>query len=509
MAGNRKARSLACWLSCALLAGLATAQSAEDFAGEWMGSFGPLRLEARGETLSGSSGWDGGTKLSGAVEDGTAALEWKSADAAGTVRFVRWSKAEILSGSYTSKQGGEGRWGAYRKRAQKLVPEPGEVREGQTTSGLRSYLRVPKRYVPAKMKDAILIFHGSNMSARAYVDTLVGAFPALAEDFVIVGLDGEQIAAGEKDGDFVFNYSYVNFAGPEVGPLFAQNQSPALVAAALQELTQDLGIERWFVGGHSQGGFLTYAVALFYPQLVAGAFPVSGNLLVQCEPDAFRDAQLIAAQRALPFAIVHGENDGIVEFSAATYSLDRFDDGGFPAVRLFADPHAAHMFARLPIEPAVRWLAAQSSPDPQVLAELAKAELQAERPRTASAAALRAQALKAKGAALAASQSVLKQLEKLAASEQKTLKKAMQVNADGSWVDAFLSYRSRFALLPSSKALLERHAELRKAQEKQGEKLFYAARGAGSDAQRKELQQQLLRTCYATKWYPLVRSWQK
>jgi predicted esterase len=492
-----------------LLAGLAPAQTSADFAGEWMGSFGPLRLKAEGEKLSGSSGWEEETKLSGAVEDGVAALEWKSSDAAGTVRFERWSKAEILSGSYTSKQGGKGTWGAYRKRAQKLVAKPGEVSEGQTASGLRSYLRVPKSYARAKPKDAILILHGSNMSARAYVDTLVGAFPKLAEDFVIVGLDGEQIAVGEKDGDFAFNYTYVNFSGPGVGPLFAQNQSPALVAAALQELTKDLGIERWFVGGHSQGGFLTYAVALFYPQLVAGAFPVSGNLLVQCEPDYFSDAKQMAAQRALPFAIVHGENDGIVEFSAATYSLDRFEDGGFPAVRLFADPHAAHMFARLPIEPAVSWLAAQSSADPQVLAELAQAELEGERPRTAAAAALRAQALKAKGAALASAQAVLKQLEKQAAAEQKALKKSMQANADGAWADAFLAYRSRHALLPSSKGLLERYAELRKAQEKQGDELFYAARNAGDDAQRKELHQQLLRTCYATKWYPLVRSWQK
>ncbi|MBL8900581.1 MAG: hypothetical protein JNM84_23320 [Planctomycetes bacterium] len=496
-------------LVCSFLVVCARAQKAEDYAGEWMGSFGPLRLEAQGEKLSGTSGWDAETKLSGKVEGGVAALEWKSSDAAGTVRFERWSKAEILSGSYSSKQGSEGRWGAYRKRAQKLVPKAGEVSEGQTLSGMRSYLRVPKRYAPAKAKDAILIFHGSNMSARAYVDTLVAAFPELAEDFVIVGLDGEQIAAGEKDSDFVFNYTYVNFSGPGVGPVFAQNQSPALVAAALQEIGQDLGIERWFVGGHSQGGFLTYAVALFYPQLVAGAFPVSGNLLVQCEPDAFRDAKLRSAQRALPFAIVHGENDGIVEFSAATYSLDRFEDGGFPAVRLFSDPRAAHMFARLPIEPAVRWLAAQSSSDPQVLAELAKAELEGEQPRSASAAALRAQALKAKGAPLAAAQAVLKQLEKQAAAEQKTLKKAMQANADGAWADGFLTYRSRYALLPSSKGLLDRYAELRKDQESKGDELFYAARNAGGDAQRKELHQQLLRTCYATKWYALVRSWQK
>jgi predicted esterase len=489
------------------LAGGAAAQTAQDFAGEWMGSFGPFRLVEQGGKLSGTSGWDDATKLSGKVEAGVAVLEWKSADSAGTVRFERWSKSEMLSGRTTSSQGGDGAWGAYRKRAEKVRPKRGEVSEGQTVSGLRSYLRVPKRYEPAKQKDAILIFHGSNMSARAYVDTLVGAFPELAEDFVIVGLDGEQIVAPKKDGDFVFNYTYVNFSGPQVGPAWARNQSPALVAAALEELTEDLGIERWFVGGHSQGGFLTYAVTLFYPELVAGAFPVSGNLLVQCEPDSFSDAKLVAAQRELPFAIVHGENDGIVEFSAATYSLDRFLDCGFPAVRLFSDPHAAHMFARLPIEPAVRWLAAQSSEDPQVLADLAKAELAAERPRTASAAALRAVARKAKGGALSGAQAVLKQLEKQVAAEQKSLQKKMQANADGSWIDEFLAFRSRFALLPGAAGLLDRHARLRAAQQKKGDELFYAARNEGDAAKRKALHEELVRTCYATKWYPLVRSW--
>lgn len=496
------------WCGVALLACVGV-QEPRDFEGEWMGSFGPLRLELRGERLEGTSGWDASTKLAGAVKGGVAELEWTSSSGSGRVRFERWTKEEILSGSTRTAQGEEGRWGAYRRRAQKPEAQRGELSEGQTEAGLRSYLRVPKRYDPAKHRDAILILHGSNMSARAYVDTLVAAFPALAEDHVIVGLDGEQIAVGTKDGSLAFNYSYVNFSGPGVGPAWVQNQSPALVAASLEELTQDLGIARWFVGGHSQGGFLTYAVALFYPQLVAGAFPVSGNLLVQCEPDAFSDAKLRAAQRELPFAIVHGENDGIVEFSAATYTLERFEDGGFPAVRLFSDPHAAHMFARLPIEPAVRWLAAQSSSDPQVLAGLAKAELDEGRPRTASAAALRALARKAKGGALASAQAVLKQLEKQAAPEQKTLKKALAADADGSWADAFLAYRSRYALLPSSKSLLERHAELRAGQRAKGDELFHAARNERDAARRKALHSELLRTCYATKWYPLVRSWQK
>ena len=120
-------------------------------------------------------------------------------------------------------------------------------------------------------------------------------------------------------------------------------------------------------GGHSQGGFLTYSLLMNSPTLIAGAFPISCGVIFQCEPEAYSDEPLRKAQRSVPLAIVHGRNDPLVDFDGGRYAATLFGESGWPALHFFTSDTAGHMFARLPVGEAIRWLESLASDDPDVL----------------------------------------------------------------------------------------------------------------------------------------------
>ena len=117
-------------------------------------------------------------------------------------------------------------------------------------------------------------------------------------------------------------------------------------------------------------------------------------MIFQCEPSAYADEALKAAQRAVPLAIVHGKTDPLVPFDGGAYAAGLFLDAGWPAFRLFADDDAGHMFARLPVGPAIRWLEAMASDDPRALLDFAERRWKESGRRDAIAAVRRAKDLK-------------------------------------------------------------------------------------------------------------------
>src|SRR5205814_10697226 len=101
---------------------------------------------------------------------------------------------------------------------------------------------------------------------------------------------------------------------------------PALVAEALDDLRETYPISRYFVGGHSQGGFLTYSLLMNFPEKIAGAFPISAGVIFQCEPSAYADEKVRAAQRTVPLAIIHSKQDQVVEFNSGEYAATIFGE---------------------------------------------------------------------------------------------------------------------------------------------------------------------------------------
>src|SRR5439155_11700977 len=190
---------------------------------------------------------------------------------------------------------------------------------------------------------------------------------------------------------------YINYMGKSTLKGFpgTDHESPALVSEAMTELLDIYPIKHYFVGGHSQGGFLTYKLLMDFPELMAGAFPISSGVMFQCEPNAFADEKLRVEQRKVPLAIIHSKSDPLVAFSMSEYAATIFGEANWPALRFFADNSGAgHMFARLPVRDAIRWLETQTSNDAAKLLAFAEESSKAKRYRDVIAALNRARPLK-------------------------------------------------------------------------------------------------------------------
>jgi len=468
-----------------------------------------MKLTQTGITVKGTYGFDDEFSIEGKVKGDRLEFSYKEPRGSGEGVFTLWEDGDTFTGTFTPKGASDERfWGAYRLRAVAPAPKPGEVVTGQSRSGLNLHVRVPKDFDPQRRYPAIAFLHGSNMTARAYVDTIAATWPKLAEEFLIVGIDGERLSPASRDGVRAFNYTYVEFSGPGVGPAWRCRQSPALVADALEELRGVLPVEHWLVGGHSQGGFLTWAMAMFYPKLIRGAFPMSCNLLVQCDPDFsfFDDPDIREAQRRVALAPIHGENDNVVEFSAGLHCYEQMQDGGFPALHFFT-AKCGHEFAFLPVEDAVRWLETMASDDAARLVDLAESRLKAKEYRDATAAVLRAREAGAKGDVAKRTDAVEASVDGAAGKDAAKLLEVIRKGKDNRWVDDFWVFRERFAFTPAAREVMRAYGRLEEKHGKLAEELFWGARNERDDTKRRAMYERLLDEAYASKYWKLVSRW--
>ncbi|MEQ8765399.1 MAG: hypothetical protein RL885_15805 [Planctomycetota bacterium] len=478
------------------------------FTGRWSGSFGPMRLEQKGDRVQGTYGFDDEFTLEGSVKGNRLEFTYREPNVTGKGWFEMWEDSDTFAGEFQADgQSRSQTWSAYRIQHRLAKPVPGEMTEGQSTSYLNYHLRVPKGFDGRRTYPAIAFFHGSNMSSRGYVATIARNWPKLAEDYILIGFDGERLSSAARPDARAYNATYVNFSGHEKWHKWAYRQTPALAAEALDELREALPIEHYFIGGHSQGGFLTFAIAMFYPEKIAGAFPMSGNLLVQCEPDNFEDGKERAAQRRIPIAIVHGQRDTVVDFSSAQYCYERFQDGGFPMLQLFAPKNVAHVFDHLPVEDAVRWLEKMSATDPEELVSFAQERERAGEYRDALAALQRARDAGAEGGVKRALDGMEEDIDEKAKPIAEKVLAAMKDDPSGDWAADFWELRRQFALAPSAQSCLATYDKIREKQADAADKLFNAARNEKDDGARQAKYKELLAKYPASKWIPLVQRW--
>jgi predicted esterase len=384
---------------------------------------------------------------------------------------------------------------------------PGVVTDGVFRNGLTYHVRAPGAFDASRTWPCVVILHGSNMNARAYVETIAQAWPSLAEECLLVGIDGEQRSPASTADSPAFNYTYVNYVGKSRyrGYPGTDRESPALVAEVLADLRGTMPVNAVYVGGHSQGAFLTYAILMNFPGLIDGAFPVSGGLIFQCEPSAYEDDALRAQQRKVPLAIVHGTSDPVVSFGMGRYARECFEDAGFPALRLFTDDAAGHRFAMLPVESAVRWLRAMSSRDPDALARFARERLEAGEYRDASAALARLRASAPEHGAVTPLDNAL---GAAATPGRDRLLGAIRANTDAGWVPEFLEYRAKFEGVPAATPVFEAYAQLRAIHQLQAEKVFEKAQEAfrnGDQDQGYAQYRKIAERYYASAFSRLVR----
>ena len=435
--------------------------------GLWLTDLGLMELEQRKGKVTGRFALRGGSEIEGKIAGRELKFKYQAFQS-GKGWFDAAADGKTFAGA--AADNGADRWFGWQgRRADEFVRhaklEAGKIVDGSTTGLLTYSVRAPKGFKPddGKKWPAIVILHGSNMNGKAYVSTIASAWPEVADDYLVIGLNGER--PSDKGDDPRFNYTYVNYMGRSTYQGFpgTDRESPALVAEALDDLRGAYPIERYFVGGHSQGGYLTYSLLMNFPDKIAGAFPISAGVIMQCEPTVFDDAPLREAQRAVPLAIVHGKQDPVVDFSSGQYAATIFGEAGWPAFRFVADDSpAGHRFALLPVGETIRWLEAQSSDDPGKLIDFAEKRFKARGYRDAAAALARARKLAADEAVTKRLDRLAKQLDAKAKPGAAKLLPKIKARADGkTWIDDFLTYRDDFEFAPAAHEAMEAFAALR------------------------------------------------
>jgi predicted esterase len=486
-----------------------------NFAGSWLTDLGLMELSQQGDRVEGHYALRGTSRLEGTAKGRH--LEFRvQAFRKGPGWFDLDDRGMLLAGA----GGTDGIFGWYGWKGRKAPEFPrhsplvaGKIVEGSTTGLLTYCARAPESFRPGDPRKwpAIVILHGSNMNAKDYVATIAAAWPDLARDFLILGINGELPSSLDRDRP-TFNYTYINFTGRSTFGGFpgTDRESPALVREALEELRGVYPIRSYLVGGHSQGGFLTYSLLMNSPELVAGAFPISAGLIFQCEPSAYRDEPIRSAQRAVPLAIVHGRNDPLVGFDGASYAHGLFLDAGWPAVRLFDDTAAGHMFARLPVDRAIRWLETMASEDPARLLDLAERRIGEHAYRDAIAAVRRARTSTLDAPAKGRLAKLLAAIDAEASPRAATFLRAIRANKDGTWIDDFLAYREQFQLAEPAAEVMAAFESLRSTQRAPAEALLGEARGLFQQGRRDDARKRLeeiVKRYYASPSYRPARTW--
>ena len=355
-----------------------------------------------------------------------------------------------------------------------------QIMDASSASGMTYHVRVPESYSHASGAPAIVLLHGSNANSADYVKGVAQRWPKLAADYVLIGINGEWPAQKNPDGRPAYNYTYVSFVGKSKYKGFpgTDRESPALVAEALGEIREQLKLAKVFVTGHSQGGFLAYSCLMNYPDVFAGAMPISAGLIFQCEPTAYEDAEVRRQQRTRPVAIVHGDKDALVRVSMARSAHESFLGDGFPMLRLLVAKGAGHAFVSLPFEEGIRWMESMAADDPRALLASAQRAFAGREYRDAAAYLQRATELDTKNAHATAAKALRQKIEQLAAKPAKALEEELRRNSDGGWVADFDAFRRDFEFTDAAKGVMAEYAKLRAAHEPAAEKLWGEARKA-------------------------------
>ena len=449
------------------------------FDGLWLTTQGLMELEQAGDKVKGQYARYGPVKLEGTITGRRLDFRyiWLRN---GKGWFDLGKDGKTLEGAAVDD--GTDFWyereAAGRRSSAGTPPlEAGKIVNGSTRNLLTYSVRAPEGYKDGDPKrwPTIVILHGSNMNGKAYVSSIAAAWPDIARDYLILGINGEVPSdLGEEPR---FNFSYVNYMGRSTYGGFpgTDRESPGLIGEALDELRKVYPVGRYFVGGHSQGGWLTYSILMNFPEKIAGAFPISCGVMFQCEPDAYKDEALRAAQRLVPLAIVHARNDPVQDFGMSRYAAGVFGDHGWPGLRLFASETAAHMFMRLPVGEAIRWLEAMASDDPEVLVAFAEKQAGAGRSRDAIAALRNLKGLKQADAVKQRADRLRASIDARAKAKADEFLPRIKANADGSWIDDFLAFRDEFEFADGARAAMDAFEALRKQQEPAAQRAFQEA----------------------------------
>ena len=476
-----------------------------DFSGHWLTSWGPLQIEQTGQQITGTYGADGRASITGKVTGRRMLVDWKRLRWKGTAWLEQTADGSRLFGMNPDNDASS--WLGVRVSDYKhhITPLPGEIVKGRADNGMLYHLRMPNDWQSGEPVDVIVLLHGSNWTTAGMVHVTAKNWPEIGKRFAIVGIQGEKWVKQSDAGNPRFNYSYLNWMGRSTyrGYPYTDRESPYLVMEVIQELGALHNFDRVFVGGHSQGGYLSYILHMHFADQISGTFPMAGGLVMQAEPNVFEDAALLEQQRSTPLAIVHGRRDNVVSFKTGAYIYDRFCAHDFPLAVLIS-PDVGHPFDFLPVDEAVQYLDMMSTNQIAPLAEFAQQMVAARNWRIVGNAINRAATIGGSSAFA----SIRDAFETAAQAKAHRLKQAIESNENGDWIDEYLVWQERFSQSEIGSTTVAAYRQLQVIHDPRANETIREARKAFKAGDRQDgwdKYQQVVDEHYAAKQYKIIK----
>ena len=483
----------------------AEAKDDADFSGTWLSTMGTIQLDQNGDAVTGFYGTQGWKTLTGEVAGRRLKFSYKDRAWSGTAWLEQTEDGKRIFGMTEGDK--PIAWTGMRLDGFELDAQPkaGEMVDGRTENGMLYHLRMPDGWKQGDKVDLVILLHGSNWTTKGMVWVTAKNWPDVGKKFAILGIQGEQWNKYSEMESPRFNYTYVNWVGRSTygGFPWTDRESPYLVAKFIDDVKEKWNLDRVFVGGHSQGGYLTYVMHMHFPEKLAGTFPIAGGLIMQAEPDVFEDDDLRKAQRDTPMAIVHGTKDSVVGFSSGQYNYNRFLAHQFPKIKFIA-PDMGHPYDFLPVGEAIEYLDALSTSDAKLLEKFAYAQADKGNWRDVGAAIQRAKVI---GGGQEFSK-VWNMMEDAAEKEVEKHALALGYHRDNKWIDAFLQWQEQFQMTDVAKPLNEQFQELWDKHEPPAKELYNDARKAFRSGNRNggyAKYQEIVDKYYASSYYRTVK----
>lgn len=478
-----------------------------DFSGHWLSNQGNIVLEQKGDKVTGIYGSQGLATLEGTVKGNRLNFKWKKFHFTGNAYIEQNEDGSRIYGS-TVKYDNPFTWIGLKAKeyTHHVAPKAGEIVKGYANNGMLYNLRMPDGWKDGDPVDVIVLFHGSNFTTAGMVFITAKNWPEIGKKFAILGIQGDKWADWSNADDLRHNYHYVNWMGKSTfkGFPYTDRESPSLVMEVIEELGDEHSFERTFVGGHSQGGWLTYTISMHFPDQVDGTFPMAGGMMMQCEPDVFDDEALMEAQRTTPMAIVHAKNDNVQKVSLSEGAYERLVAHGFSNVK-FISPSGGHPYDFLPVNEAIEYLDALTTDDADLLLKYTEERLAKKDWRTVGLALQRSKDLDSAKSFSDIRETFETEASKHAERHLKDIKKGVY----GKWVDRFIRWHDDFGLTDSSvnvvdewDALVETHSEMAKELEADARKAF----NEGKADEGWEMRKKIVLEYFAS---PLYRTYKK
>ena len=463
-----------------------------DFSGHWLSNWGNMVLQQKGNKVTGIFGSQGLATLEGTVRGRRMNFKFKRYHFTGEGFIEQNADGSRIYGT-TIKTENPSKWiGVKPSQYQHHVaPKAGQIVKGYADNGMLYHLRMPDNWKDGDPVDVIVLFHGSNFTTLGMVHITAKNWPDIGKKYAILGIQGDRWADWSNEEDLRHNYHYVNWMGRSTyqGYPYTDRESPSLVMEVIEELGNEHSFERTFVGGHSQGGYLTYTISMHFPDQVDGTFPIAGGMMIQCEPDVFDDADLQRAQRTTPMVILHGKSDRVVNYSMSEYAYNRLLGHGFNNV-LLLNPALGHPYDFLPVDEAIAYLDALTTDDAQVLLDYTEMRAAQKDWRTVGLALQRAEEIGEEKKF----ESIKMSFESEAAKHADRHLKEMKKGVYGKWLDRFLRWHEDFALADAAaevneqwEALAAEHSRSAKELSKEASQAFRSGKQADGWELRKKI----------------------